>query len=90
MAVVSVCRQFPNCGYRMMQAHLQSMALVIQRQRVRDALPRVDPIGAGVQLFLDEPTKWLAIMHYGTLIATFPWLGGDLWYKEELMAIAAS
>ena len=38
IAVASIQRQFPNCGHRMMQAHLRSMDLTVQRHRIRDSL----------------------------------------------------
>ena len=49
LAVVSIQQNFPNCGYRMMQAHLQSIGLVVQWQRVRDSLVQVDPLGTALR-----------------------------------------
>lgn len=57
IAVVSILRQFPNCGYRMIQAHLQSLGLVVQRYRVREALARVDPIGTALRWSTTIPRR---------------------------------
>ena len=54
MVVSSLSRQFPNCGHRMMQAHLRSLGICIQRYRVRESLIRVDPVGSAL--------RWAAVI----------------------------
>ena len=57
VAIVSIQRQFPNCGYRMMQAHLRSLGLVVQRDRVCEALARVDPVGTALRWSTTIPRR---------------------------------
>ena len=46
MLVVAIKEQFPTCGYKQMQGHLQSRGYRIQQIRVREAIMRVDPAGS--------------------------------------------
>ena len=43
--VTSIQRQYPNCGYRMMQGHLNGLNHRVQQGRVREAMARTDPEG---------------------------------------------
>ena len=43
--VTSVQRQYPNCGYRMMQGYLKGLNHCIQQTCVREAMARTDPEG---------------------------------------------
>ena len=43
--VTSIQRQYPHCGYRMMQGYLNGLNHRVQQGRVREAMARTDPEG---------------------------------------------
>lgn len=76
IVVASIQRQFPNCGHRMMQAHLRSMGLTVQRHRIRDSLVRVDPIGAAL--------RWSAVVPRRTYRVPCP---NALWHIDSNLSL---
>ena len=42
-------RDFPNCGYRMMEGHLLRQGHRIQQARIRECLHRIDPEGCAIR-----------------------------------------
>ena len=46
LLVTDIKEQFPTCGNKVMQGHLQSRGYRIQQIRVREAIMRVDPAGS--------------------------------------------
>ena len=49
-AVSEIATQLPDCGIRSVQSMLRASGLVLQRERVRQSLHRVDPIGIETRL----------------------------------------
>ncbi len=45
MIVTEIKEVNPNCGSKMLTGYLRSRGIIIQRERIRDSLSRVDPIG---------------------------------------------
>ncbi len=45
----TIQEQFPNCGYRMMYAHLLQEGHRVPHHRVRETLRRIDPEGVAVR-----------------------------------------
>ena len=43
--VARICSTFPRCGEKMMRSRLKSQGIHVQRERVRQSLQRVDPLG---------------------------------------------
>ena len=43
--VRAICQEFPGCGVKMLQGHLNERGVVVQQIRVREALRRTDPEG---------------------------------------------
>ena len=76
VAIVSIRRQFPHCGQRMMQGHLRSMGLVIQRHRIRDSLVRIDPIGAAL--------RWSSVIPRRTYRVACP---NALWHIDSNLSL---
>lgn len=43
--VAQISSNFPSCGEKMMRSRLQCQGILVQRERVRQSLRRVDPLG---------------------------------------------
>lgn len=43
--VAQICTSFPRCGEKMMRSRLEAQGIHVQRERVRQSLRRVDPLG---------------------------------------------
>jgi hypothetical protein len=47
--VLKIKHVFPNCGYRMMEGHLNKQGIRVPQARIRECFHRVDPIGISVR-----------------------------------------
>ena len=47
--VRNIQASFPNCGEKLVEGHLVSQGIKVQRRRVRESLHRTDPVGVAVR-----------------------------------------
>ena len=63
--VMAIQHNVPNAGLLIIQGHLQSAGVSVQRQRVRDAVARTDPIHRKIRWHQEEHTLCLDPTHCG-------------------------
>ena len=64
--VQEITSLFPNIGEKTVSGRLKHLGIVIQRDRVRESLRRVDPSGVNVEVFcIVESTAYRPQMLYG-------------------------
>ena len=79
--VSGISGTFPKCGEKMTDGRLRSRGILVQRDRVRESLRRVDPVGSQLRrrmhgLYIVGYTMLLHQMHYGTWMGTTNLLDG--------------
>ena len=70
--VLDIHNRHSEAGSRIVEGMLKSQGLLIQRERIRDSLRRIDPQGTQ-ELYTKESTKFLLQIVCGTLMATTSW-----------------
>ena len=75
--VSEIAARLPCCGIRSVQSMLRVSNVVVQRERVRALLHRVDPAGIKAD-YTEDSTMYRVLTHSGTLTGITSSLGGEL------------